>query len=126
MSSELTKEEIEAINQAELEKALKEFVPPTPEAIVFKFIYDPKSGYVTACTVHDTDQPFIVVTAEQYDAYKGKLWKLVDGKLVERKYMFPHEEPEGPPVVEGSTWKTTEDNMLIMGNDKGWDDRNNS
>ena len=104
-------------------KALAEYVPPIPKKIVIKLLYDEITGDVYSFTFEDTDKPFIEISREQYNANLHlKKLKVIDGKLVEIK----KDHSFKLPLVNGTTWFTTSENMLIIGKEKGWDARTNS
>lgn len=115
----------ESMNEttANLLKAISEFVPPPEPVIIIKLTYDPITQYVTGCTFDDTDQPFVEITRDQWNSgLHYQSLKIVDGKPVtierKRKKEFA--------LVAGDRWHTDRSNMLIVGTDKGWDERKNS
>lgn len=69
-------------------------------------------------TFEDTDLPWVEITKEQYDnKVHLQRWKVVDGQLTQivkfaRKFLR---------LVPGTTFYTVAGNMLIVGNDDGWD-----
>lgn len=116
MSSDITN-----INLQNLLIAVQNYKWVYPKEIIRKLIYDPKTKLVTGFTVEETDLPHIVITKEQWadgDILDKKLM-IVDGQIVE----VPREVIKKVlPLVKGNRWFTTESNMLIIGNERGWDE----
>jgi hypothetical protein len=101
-------------------QALADYKPPKTKPIVIKLTYDLVTGIVNGLTFEDTDKPWIEISREQYDAgIQYKQLKVVNGKLEE----IPRIRLKRLPLVEGTRWYTTKSNMLIMGNERGWDER---
>lgn len=104
-------------------KALNEFVTEPIDPISIKLTYDPDTFYVTGCTSGDTDQPYVEITHEQWrKGFHYQKLKIVDGKptVVERI------RKKELALMHGNRWHTDRSNMLIIGTDKGWDERTNS
>lgn len=104
-------------------QAIKEhkFIPAAP--IVIKLTYDPITKIVDGFTFEDTDKPWIEISREQYNAgIQYKQLKVVNGKLEEISRI----RIKKLPLVEGTRWYTTKENMLIIGNERGWDERRDS
>lgn len=103
--------------------ALQDYKVEVPKPEIIKLTYDKDTGIVDGCTAEDTDKPWIEISKEQYDAgIFYKRLKVVDGKLIEIQKITI----KNLPLVEGERWFTTRDNMLIIGNERGWDERGNS
>lgn len=103
--------------------ALNEHVEKQPAPVIIKLIYDDVTGIVNGFTMEETDKPWIEITREQYNAgFQYKRLKVVNGKLEEIKRTTTKELQ----LVEGNRWFTTKENMLIIGNERGWDERRNS
>ncbi len=101
-------------------QALADYIPLTPKSIVIKLTYDPNTNIVDGFTFEDTDKPWIEITREQYNAgIQYKQLKVINGKLEE----IPRIRLKKLPLVEGTRWYTTKSNMLIIGNERGWDER---
>lgn len=104
-------------------QAIKEFNPKKPAPIVIKLTYDPITNIVNGLTFEDTDLPWVEITREQYNAgIQYKQLKVVDGKLEEILRL----KLKKLPLVQGNKWYTQANNMLIIGNERGWDERRNS
>jgi hypothetical protein len=104
-------------------QALAEYKAPVSKPIVIKLTYDPDTNIVDGWTFEDTDKPWIEITREQYNQnIQHKKLKVVNGKLEE----IPRIRLKKLPLVEGTTWYTTKGNMLIIGNERGWDERRDS
>lgn len=104
-------------------KAFEDYSPPETSKIIIKLTYDKSTGIIDGHTFEDTNKPWIEITREQYD--KGvhlKRLRVVDGKLEEIQYT----NVKKTMLVEGNRWFTTKENMLIIGNERGWDERGNS
>lgn len=85
-SSNDTNETIMNETTLNLIKALEEYKPLEAKPEVIKLIYDPETLMVTAFTFDETDQPWVQITREQYNAgLQFKRLKIVDGKIVEIK-----------------------------------------
>lgn len=104
-------------------QAIKEFDPGKPKPTVIKLTYDPVTNIVDGVTFEETDKPWIEITREQYNAgFQYKRLKVVDDKFEE----IPKINVIKLPLVPGNTWFTSKENMLIMGNERGWDERRDS
>lgn len=103
-------------------EALKNYNPPETPKFEYKAVYDPSTMLVTEIALGETDKPYIVITKEEYQLSFIQKFKVEDGKLVVIKKPPPHVLQ----LVPGSTWHTTEGNMLVIGNHDGWDARKNS
>ena len=103
-------------------EAIRNYKPIEIKPVILKMIYDAETGIVEGVTGEDTDKPWIEITREQYDSnfYKKNL-KVVNGKIEE----IVRCTYQKPSLVKGERWKTHKSNMLIIGNDKGWDERSN-
>lgn len=102
--------------------ALRDYKPPECKPVIIKLIYDAETGIVENIEFGDTDKPYVEITREQYEAglhYRHS--RVVNGKLEP----IPRIRLKQLALVEGSTWYTN-DNMLIIGNKRGWDERRNS
>ncbi len=103
--------------------ALSEYKPPICKPIIIKLTYNKDTGIVDGFTMEETDKPWIEISREQYNAgFQCKKLKVVNGKLEEIKRSTFKELP----LVEGNRWFTTKENMLIIGNERGWDERGNN
>jgi hypothetical protein len=101
--------------------ALSEYKPPTCKPIIIKLTYNKDTGIVDGFTMEETDKPWIEITREQYNAgIQYKKLKVVNGKLEE----IAKVRIKKLPLVEGNRWHTTKENMLIIGDERGWDERN--
>ena len=102
--------------------AISEYVPSETKPIIIKLTYDANTGLVDGLEFYDTDKPYIEISREQYEAgiHIGQL-QVVNGKL-ERVARIRLKKLT---LVSGNTWYTT-NNMLIMGNERGWNERGNS
>lgn len=99
-------------------KAIQEYKPQPTVPVVIKLTYDPETMYVTGCTFEDTDEPFIIITHEQWkNGFHCRPLKIVNGQAVPIERIRKRELQ----LVPGSTWFTDRSNMLIIGKDKGWD-----
>lgn len=104
-------------------KALKEYTPAEIKPIIIKLIYDKETGIVNGFTMEDTDEPWIEISKEQFDAgIHYKKLRVVNNKLEE----IIVDNPKKLLLESGNKWYTKEENMLIMGNERGWDERRNS
>jgi hypothetical protein len=104
-------------------KAISEYKLEPVKPIVIKLTYDPITNIVNGCTYDDTDEPWIEITREQYElGIHYKKLKVVNGKLEE----IPRIKIKQLALVEGSRWFTTKENMLIIGDERGWDERRSS
>lgn len=115
---------------AEVEAQAKANPPVLRE---WRAYYDPetkiihKHGSVDAGT--PSEEPYILLTRD--DILKINdfgISKVIDGKLVKE---IPAIQPPGLKFekvknAEEAKWKTDQSNMLIIGKDNGWDDKNNS
>lgn len=102
--------------------ALSEYVPPVCKPVIIKLTYDATTGLVDGLEFFDTDKPYVEITREQYEAgVHFQCWRVVDGKLTR----IPRIRLKQLALVPGSKWYTT-NNMLIIGNERGWDERGNS
>lgn len=122
-TSSVSLDDIETTNN--LLKVLENYKPPVPRIPVIRVVYDEVTGNVIT-TTHDTEttEPHIIISQEEYDWLTTQMYlRVVNGKL--ESYDLNSEAPV-LQLKEGTTWKTTEDNMLVMGNDTGWNDKSNS
>lgn len=104
-------------------KALEEYKPADPVPVVIKLTYDPNTNIVDGLAFEDTDKPWVEITKEQFDSgIHYKKLKVVNGKLEE----IPLEVWNKLALVEGDKWHTLESNMLITGNERGWNERGNN
>ena len=104
-----------------LKKALESYVPPKLPERTIRMLYNPENGVVLGTTFEETDSPHIVITEEEYSkSICQPRMRIVDGKIT----VYSREEAPALFLKEGEQWQTTEDNMLIMGKDKGWNDTN--
>lgn len=102
---------------------LNEYKEKQPVPVVIKLTYNPHTMLVDGFTMEDTDKPWIEITREQYEAgFETKKLRVVNGKLEE----ITKDNLKKLPLVEGKRWKTSASNMLIIGNERGWDERGNS
>lgn len=102
-------------------KDFKEEQEYTP--IIIKLTYNEETGIVDGYTMEDTEKPWIEITREQYNlGIQYKRLKVVDGKLVEILKVTTKKLP----LVQGDRWYTTKENMLIIGKERGWDERGNN
>jgi hypothetical protein len=102
--------------------AISEYVPLETKPIIIKLTYDANTGLVDGLEFYDTDKPYIEISREQYEAnLHFKRLRVVDGKLEE----IPRIRLTKLALVTGDTWYTT-NNMLIIGNERGWNERGNS
>ena len=109
----------------EFVKGMKMFLDSQPKEekpVVYKLVYDPETFLVTERTIDETNKPYIEITREQFISTMNNFNSL---RIVGNKYeeVIPEEPSSVLPLAEGDKWKTSNDNMLIMGNDKGWDER---
>lgn len=103
--------------------ALEKYKFEEPKPVVIKLVYDKETGLIEGITTEETDKPWLPVTQEEYTfGIPYKALRVVDGKLVP----IPKVYTKKLPLVDGERWFTTKENMLIMGNEKGWDERRNS
>lgn len=73
------------------------------------------------CTFEETTDTHMIISQEQYDyVITHQRLRVVNGQIIQ----VPIDEAGTLFLKEGGKWKTAEDNMLIMGNDRGWDDQN--
>jgi len=101
--------------------ALEALEQPEPKKLVRKVLYDPETGLTNGFTFDDTNQPFVEITKEQYDQKVHiHTWKVVDGKLTP----IVKARRQVLQLVPGNRWHTVAGNMLIIGEDDGWDKRN--
>ena len=111
----------------EFVKGMKMFLDSQPKEkpIVYKLVYDPETFLVTERTIDETDKPYIPITLDEFLATKLNFRSL---RIVGDKYeeVIPEKPDSKLPLAQGEKWKTTESNMLIPGNDRGWDERKNS
>lgn len=105
-------------------KALEEFVPVNPKPIVYKLTYDKETGIVNGCTIDENvDLPWVEISKEQYlSGMPYRRLRVVNGKIEEIK----QDSIKQLSLVEGNRWYTNKSNMLIIGNDNGWDERKNN
>lgn len=103
--------------------ALTNYKMENPKPVIIKLTYNADTGLVDGFTMEETDKPFVEVSREQYDTgIQYKRLKVVDGKLVEiTKITFIK-----LPLIEGNRWFTSKNNMLIIGNERGWSERGNN
>ena len=91
-------------------------VEPVP--IVIKLTYDPDTLYVNGITFEDTDLPWIEITRQQFnEGIQFKRLRVENNKLVE---VVKQTAVRTRRLVPGNTWKTTKGNMLLIGEDDGW------
>lgn len=103
--------------------ALSEYKEEQPVPVVIKLTYNKETGLVDGFTMEDTDKPWIEITREQYDSgIIAKKLRVVNGKLEE----VTRDNSIKLPLVKGNRWRTTESNMLIIGKERGWNERGNS
>jgi hypothetical protein len=103
--------------------ALSENIEKQPAPVIIKLTYNSVTGLVDGFTMEETDKPWIEISREQYNAgFQCKKLKVVNGKLEEIKRSTTKELL----LVEGNRWFTTKENMLIIGNERGWDERGNT
>lgn len=103
--------------------ALDDYNPEETIPVVIKLTYDKVTGIVDGFTMEDTDKPWVEISKDQYNAgIQYRRLKVVDGQLVDNPKITTKELP----LVEGKRWFTKKDNMLIIGNERGWDERGNS
>lgn len=108
-------------NIATLEAALEALEHTAPKVLVRKVLYDPETGLTNGFTFDDTNQPYVEITKEQYDQKVHiHTWKVVDGKLTP----IVKARRQTLQLVPGNKWHTVAGNMLIVGDDDGWDKRN--
>jgi hypothetical protein len=101
-------------------EAFDNFKSQSRKILVYKLTYDIDTGIVNGCTIDDTDQPYVEVTQEQIDKGIGyKKLRYINGKLEE----IPRVRLKKLPLVQGNKWHTCNSNMLIIGNERGWDER---
>lgn len=106
--NETTKNLIEALNSVKEETT----------HFVIKLTYEASTGRVTGCTFDDTSEPWIEITRQQYNSNIH----LVPGVVVEGKWSpITKGRRIGKRLKPGNTWHTVAGNMLIVGNDDGWD-----
>lgn len=104
-------------------QAIQEFKPTPAQAVIIKLTYDPVTNIVDGFTFEDTDKPWVEITREQYNqGLQYKQLKVVDGKILE----IPRIRTKKLPLVEGNRWYTSKENMLIIGTERGWDERRDS
>ncbi len=104
-------------------QAIQEFKITPAKAVVIKLTYELDTCIVDGFTFEDTDKPWIEITREQYNAgIQYRQLKVVDGKLIE----IPRIRIKKLPLIEGNRWYTTKENMLIIGIERGWDERRDS
>lgn len=102
--------------------ALSEYNPPVCKPVIIKLVYDADTGIVENIEFGDTDKPYVEISREQYEAgVHFRRLRVVNGKLEG----IPKIRIKKLALVDGNTWHTT-NNMLIMGNERGWDERRNS
>lgn len=100
------------------ELALEALQPVESKPIVRKLTYDPVTGITQTLTFEDTNLPYVVITKEQYDKkIHLQRWKVVDGELTP----IVKAPPRLLQLVPGNRWHTVAGNMLIIGDDDGWD-----
>lgn len=101
-----------------LEIALELLQPIESKPIVRKLTYDPVTGITESLTFEETNLPYVVITKEQYDNNVHlHRWKVIDGELTP----IVKAPPRLLQLVPGNRWYTTAGNMLIIGEDDGWD-----
>lgn len=102
--------------------ALSEYTPPISKPVVIKLVYNADTGIVENIEFGNTDKPYVEISREQYEAgIHFQQWRVVNGKLES----IPRVRTKKLALVNGNTWYTT-NNMLIIGNERGWDERGNS
>lgn len=104
-------------------KAIQEYKPLKAVEYVYKAIYD-DSGKVTKLTYEETNEQHIIITKEEFEKYPlfNRLY-IINGKLVEKEKNYYINKLN---LADGERWFTSKSNMLIMGNEKGWDERRNN
>ena len=104
-------------------KALEEYKPLPSIVYIFKAVYN-DTGKVTELTYADTDKQHIIISKEEYEKFPfiDRLY-VIDGKLIEKQKSY---YVNRLALIEGNRWYTSKSNMLIMGNERGWDERRNS
>ena len=101
-------------------KALSELSLAPIESIIIKLTYDPITQYVTGCTFEETDQPFVEITREQWNSgLHYQTLRVINGKPV----AVERNRKRELALVPGNQWHTDRSNMLVIGTDKGWDER---
>jgi hypothetical protein len=103
--------------------ALENYKVEQPKPIVIKLIYDKDTGLIEGITTEETNKPWLPVTKEEYNAgIPYKALKVINGKLIP----MPKIHFKLLPLIKGNRWFTTKENMLIIGNENGWDERGNN
>lgn len=94
--------------------------PSNPPMVIFRLIYDEKTGKAIDLVVNETDKMHIVITREQADLYPhlDPRAYVVNGKLQWKiKKLNINEQPNQLLVKEDSAGQTITDyNMLIINN----------
>jgi len=104
-------------------KVLENLKPFEVKPVVIKLLYDAETCLVNGVTFEETDRPYVEITREQFDqGIQYKKLRVVNGKLEE----VPRKKIKKLSLVQGNRWFTTKDNMLIIGNERGWDERGNN
>lgn len=94
-----------------------------PKPIVIKLTYDVETGIVDGFTFEETDKPWVEITREQFNlGFHYKRLRVVNGKIEE----ITKDLTIKVAIVPGNRWFTDESNMLIIGKDRGWDERRDS
>lgn len=101
-------------------QAIREYKEEPVKPVVLKLTYDKETGIAGDIITEDTDLPWIEITKEQYAAgMQYKKLRVVNGKIEEIK----KNRLRNLPLIEGNKWFTSRVNMLIVGNERGWDER---
>lgn len=101
-------------------QAIREYKSPPVNPTILKLTYDKETGIAGGIITEDTDLPWVEMTKEQYlSGMQYKKLRVVNGKIEEIKKIRLRKLP----LVEGKKWFTSRVNMLIIGNERGWDER---